>query len=137
MPRSGKAFLSVKDSDKPRAVKVAKDLVKLGFTIMATRGTANTIREAGIEVETVNKVAEGRPHIGDVIKNDEIVMVINTVEEKEGTLFSIPASYGHRLWQPVSILLRQLRERKQLFRGSHVLDNINVYDLQSLHRMLH
>ena len=87
LPRSGKVFLSVKDSDKPRAVKVAQRLVDLGFSIMATRGTANTIRQAGIEVETVNKVTEGRPHIGDVIKNHEIVMVINTVEEKRTAIF--------------------------------------------------
>ena len=90
LPRSGKVFLSVKDSDKPRAVKVAQRLVEMGFSIMATRGTANTIREAGIEVETVNKVTEGRPHIGDIIKNHEIVMVINTVEEKTDSYFRFP-----------------------------------------------
>lgn len=87
LPRTGKVFLSVKDSDKPRAVKVARALVQMGFTIMATKGTAKVMREAGIDAETVNKVAEGRPHIGDVIKNHEIVMVINTVEEKRNAIF--------------------------------------------------
>ncbi len=136
LPRSGKVFLSVKDSDKPRAVRVAKDLVKLGFTIMATRGTANTIREAGIEVETVNKVAEGRPHIGDVIKNHEIVMVINTVEERRNAIFDSRIIRTSALAARINTITT-IAGAEAAVQGIACMDNINVYDLQGLHKMLH
>ncbi len=83
LPTGGRAFLSVRDNDRPRAVKIARDLIDLGFDILATHGTARTLREAGIECEGVNKVAEGRPHIVDLIKNDEIDLIINTTEGKQ------------------------------------------------------
>ncbi|OOZ38098.1 carbamoyl phosphate synthase large subunit, partial [Solemya elarraichensis gill symbiont] len=83
LPTGGRAFLSVRDNDRPRAAKIARDLIDLGFEILATHGTARTIREAGIECEGVNKVAEGRPHIVDLIKNDEIDLIINTTEGKQ------------------------------------------------------
>jgi carbamoyl-phosphate synthase large subunit len=72
LPRSGKVFLSVKPSDRPAAVAVGRRLHDLGFTIVATRGTARTLEAAGIPVQVVNKVNEGRPHIVDMIKNGEI-----------------------------------------------------------------
>ncbi|OOZ43560.1 carbamoyl-phosphate synthase large subunit [Solemya velum gill symbiont] len=83
LPTDGRAFLSVRDNDRPRAAKIARDLIDLGFEILATHGTARTIREAGIECRGVNKVAEGRPHIVDLIKNDEIDLIINTTEGKQ------------------------------------------------------
>ncbi|MDR2677865.1 MAG: carbamoyl-phosphate synthase large subunit, partial [Zoogloeaceae bacterium] len=82
LPRQGKAFLSVKDSDKAKAVDVARSLAAAGFTVVATRGTAAAIAAAGIPVEAVNKVTEPRPHVVDMIKNNEIALIINTVEEK-------------------------------------------------------
>ena len=82
LPTSGKAFISVKHSDKAKAVDVARDLHDAGFTILATRGTAVAIEAAGIPVTPVNKVTEGRPHIVDMIKNKEIVLIINTVDER-------------------------------------------------------
>jgi len=72
LPTSGKVFLSVKSSDKPRAVQVARDLVAMGFQVVATKGTAAAIEASGIPVATANKVVEGRPHIVDMIKNNEI-----------------------------------------------------------------
>ncbi|MCC7325323.1 MAG: carbamoyl-phosphate synthase large subunit [Burkholderiales bacterium] len=86
LPESGLAFISVKNSDKPRAVEVAKMLVELGFDLVATRGTAAALNAAGVEAATVNKVAEGRPHIVDMLKNDEIALVVNTVEEKRAAI---------------------------------------------------
>ena len=86
LPTSGKIFLTVKNADKPRAVAVAKELAAMGYTLCATRGTAAAIAEAGVEVQVVNKVAEGRPHIVDMIKNGEIAMVINTVEERRNAI---------------------------------------------------
>jgi carbamoyl-phosphate synthase large subunit len=86
LPKVGRAFISVKNSDKPRAVETAKMLAELGFELVATRGTAAAIAAAGVKVVTVNKVAEGRPHIVDMLKNDEIALVVNTVEEKRAAI---------------------------------------------------
>ncbi len=135
LPRSGKVFLSVKDSDKPRAVKVAQRLVEMGFSIMATRGTANTIREAGIEVETVNKVTEGRPHIGDIIKNHEIVMVINTVEEKRTAIFDSRIIRTSALAARINTITT-IAGAEAAVQGIACRDSISVYDLQSLHKSL-
>ena len=82
LPSSGKVFVSVKESDKPMVVEIARDLYASGFSIFATRGTAAKISAAGIPVTAVNKVTEGRPHIVDMIKNKEISLIINTVDEK-------------------------------------------------------
>ena len=86
LPKPGKAFISVKPADKPKAINVAHQLHELGFTLLATRGTAAAIAEAGIPVTAVHKVTEGRPHIVDMIKNNEIVFIINTVEEKRAAI---------------------------------------------------
>jgi len=79
MPTSGTVFISVKDKDKPAAYEVAAGLERAGFSLVATRGTAEYLRSHGVTVETVNKVFEGRPHIVDRIKDREIDLVINTV----------------------------------------------------------
>jgi carbamoyl-phosphate synthase large subunit len=86
LPSSGRVFLSIKDADKPRAIGVARKLHELGHAIVATRGTAAALAAAGIPVTPVNKVKEGRPHIVDMIVNDEIAMVVNTVEEKPSSI---------------------------------------------------
>jgi len=79
VPLKGRVFISVKDSDKPHIPEIARKLVSLGFTIVATRGTAFYLKQHGIDVETVNKVNEGKPHCVDLIKNGEIDFIINTV----------------------------------------------------------
>ncbi|MEO8487991.1 MAG: carbamoyl-phosphate synthase large subunit, partial [Betaproteobacteria bacterium] len=86
LPDKGRVFVSVKNSDKPRAVETARMLHELGYQIVATRGTAAALAAAGVPVTAVNKVAEGRPHIVDMIVNDEIAMVCNTVEEKRSAI---------------------------------------------------
>lgn len=78
LPLSGKVFISVKDSDKPETIAIAKKLVDAGFSLIATGGTATTLQENGLPVERVNKVKEGRPHCVDAIKNGDIAMVFNT-----------------------------------------------------------
>jgi carbamoyl-phosphate synthase large subunit len=83
MPVAGKAFVSVREVDKPASLKLAAGLVKLGFTLVATSGTQKTLTEAGFECERVNKVMEGRPNIVDKIKNDEITFVVNTTEGRQ------------------------------------------------------
>ena len=81
LPSKGTVVLTVKDSDKSRAVRVAQDLHALGFQIVATRGTAVAIAAAGVPVRAVNKVKDGRPHIGDMVKAGEIQLVFTTVDE--------------------------------------------------------
>ncbi len=83
IPSGGTAFLSVRGSDQNEAVEVARDLIELGFNIVATRGTAKVIANAGIEVSVINKVLEGRPHIVDMIKNEEVDFIVNTTEGKQ------------------------------------------------------
>jgi carbamoyl-phosphate synthase large subunit len=79
----GKVFLSVRDADKPRLLEVARDLVKRGFSLIATGGTAAFLRKHGIECERINKVLEGRPHVVDAIKNGEIAYIVNTTEGRQ------------------------------------------------------
>ena len=78
LPRSGKAFISVNDSDKKNVVRVARRLSELGFELVATRGTASVLHDAGVDCERVFKVNEGRPNIVDFIKSDEIDLIVNT-----------------------------------------------------------
>ena len=82
LPTRGVCLISVRERDKPGAVKLAKLLIERGFEIVATRGTAAAIEEAGVHCRPANKVREGRPHIVDMIKNDEISLIVNTTEGK-------------------------------------------------------
>ena len=86
LPRSGTVVITVKNADKARAVDVARDLVALGFTVVATKGTAAAIAAAGIAVKVVNKVKDGRPHIVDMIKAGEIQLVLTTVDETRAAI---------------------------------------------------
>ncbi|HIB84143.1 MAG TPA: carbamoyl-phosphate synthase large subunit, partial [Chromatiaceae bacterium] len=83
IPSTGTAFLSVRKSDRTRVVEIAKSLSALGFGLVATHGTAGVITAAGIACDAVNKVREGRPHIVDIITNDEISLIVNTTEGKQ------------------------------------------------------
>ena len=136
LPRSGKVFLSVKASDKPRAVQVAKDLVEIGFSVVATKGTAAAISAAGIDVQSVNKVAEGRPHIVDMIKNNEIALVINTVEEKRSAIVDSRTIRTSALQARVTTYTT-IAGAEAAVEGMAHLDELHVYDLQGLHKTLH
>ncbi len=92
LPSGGTAFISVRDDDKPQVAAVARDLITLGFEVVATAGTAKVIEAAGLKVRRVNKVTEGRPHVVDMIKNDEVSLIINTTEGRQ----SIADSYSIR-----------------------------------------
>ncbi len=87
-PTSGLCLISVRDADKAAAIAVARRLVARGFDLAATGGTANALEDAGLSVRRVNKVAEGRPHIVDLIKNDEAAMIINTTEGRRAIMDS-------------------------------------------------
>jgi carbamoyl-phosphate synthase large subunit len=86
LPESGTVFISVRDQDKPRAITVAQRLHELGFKLIATRGTAAAIKQADIPVTAVNKVAEGRPNVVDLLKNGEVDLVINSVQERRNAI---------------------------------------------------
>jgi len=85
LPRTGTALVSVRERDKPGAVEMARRLIARGFDIVATDGTAKAISAAGLACKRVNKVREGRPHIVDMIKNDEIALIVNTTEGRQAT----------------------------------------------------
>ncbi len=88
IPREGSVFLSVRDSDRPFVADLAKEFLHLGFNIIATKGTARHISEAGIKVEIIKKVAEGRPHVVDAMKNGQVNLIVNTTEGRQSILDS-------------------------------------------------
>jgi carbamoyl-phosphate synthase large subunit len=88
LPIKGRAFLSVRNRDKSAIIEIAEQLLELGFKLVATGGTAEAIEAQGIEVTAINKVGEGRPHIVDAIKNQEINLIINTTEGKQAIVDS-------------------------------------------------
>ncbi|MES2300293.1 MAG: carbamoyl-phosphate synthase large subunit, partial [Pseudomonadota bacterium] len=135
LPTSGKVFLSVKSSDKPRAVAVARDMVGMGFSLVATRGTAAVIAAAGIPVVPVNKKTEGRPHVVDMIKNREIALVINTVEEKRSAITDSRAIRTSALAAHVTTYTT-IAGAEAAVEGMRHLDELRVYDLQGLHKTL-
>jgi carbamoyl-phosphate synthase large subunit len=135
LPTSGKVFLTVKNSDKPRAVDIARQLVALGFELVATKGTAAAIAEAGVPVAVVNKVTEGRPHIVDMIKNNEIVMVINTVEERRNAIADSRAIRTSSLLARVTTFTT-IFGAEAAVEGMKYLDKLDVYSVQELHAQL-
>ncbi|WP_087725057.1 carbamoyl-phosphate synthase large subunit [Pandoraea sp. PE-S2T-3] len=135
LPASGTVLLTVKDADKPRAVEVARMLHALDYPIVATRGTAAAIEAAGIPVRVVNKVKDGRPHIVDMIKNGEIALVFTTVDETRTAIAdsrSIRMSaQAHKVTYYTTI-----SGARAAVEGLKYLQNLEVYDLQSLHALL-
>jgi carbamoyl-phosphate synthase large subunit len=135
LPKSGKVFISVKNNDKARAVEVARGLAALGFELIATKGTAAAINAAGITCAVVNKVTEGRPHIVDMIKNNEIALVINTVEERRN---AITDSRQIR----TSALLARVTTFTTIFgaeaavEGMRHMDELDVISIQEMHAQL-
>jgi carbamoyl-phosphate synthase large subunit len=94
LPLSGQVLLSVRDGDKAAAVAVARRLVEMGFTILATRGTAARLRDAGLQVAQINKVLEGRPHCVDAIRSGDVQLVINTAATPQSVADSFDIRRG-------------------------------------------
>jgi len=134
LPTSGKVFMSVRNADKPRTVEIAKTLQSLGFSLVATRGTAAVLAAAGITVTPVNKVAEGRPHIVDMIKNGEIDLIINTVEDMR----AVHDSYSIRraALQRRVTYYTTLAGARAACAGIANMRELRPYELQGLHRGL-
>jgi carbamoyl-phosphate synthase large subunit len=134
LPKSGKAFISVKPADRPKSVVVARQLHELGFTLLATRGTASAITEAGIPVTAVNKVNEGRPHIVDMIKNNEVVFIVNTVEEKRSAIVDSRSIRTSALAQKVTLFTTVEGGMAACQGMRHA--GLETYALQALHTEL-
>ena len=131
---SGNAFISVRDRDKDNVVEVAEKLMKLGYSLVATHGTAEVIEKAGLPVTGVNKVAEGRPHIVDMLKNDEIQVVFNTTEGKQAIADSSTirrTALRHNVFCTTTIA-GALAVCEALKFGN----NMSVYTIQDLHAKL-
>jgi carbamoyl-phosphate synthase large subunit len=135
LPESGTVFLSVMDRDKPKAIAVARLLHDKGYQLVATRGTAQAIEEAGIPVAMVNKVKDGRPHVVDLLKNGDIQLVITTVSEVRSQIADSRSIRTTALAQRVTYYTTMAGGRAAI-EGLQQFDRLKVYDLQSLHRRL-
>ena len=133
LPKDGKVFISVRDADKSGVVEVARSLETLGFTLLATRGTASAISAAGIHVAVVNKVDEGRPHIVDMVKNGEVNLIINTVDSKPAVMRD-SYSIRHAALQGRVTYYTTLAGARAACVGMRHLDDLQVYDVQTQHR---
>jgi carbamoyl-phosphate synthase large subunit len=135
LPRHGKAFISVKQGDKPRVVEVARSLRAMGFELVATKGTAASIVAAGIPCAVVNKVTEGRPHIVDMIKNEEMAMVINTVEERRNAIADSRQIRTSALQARVTTYTT-IAGAEAAVQGMRYLDSLDVISVQEMHAQL-
>jgi len=125
----------VRDVDKPKAVEIARELQRLGFALVATQGTAAALHAHGLDCAFVHKVGEGRPHVVDLIKNDQINLIVNTTEGKQ----AIADSFSIRreaLMRKVSYTTT-LAAARATCQALRELDNETVNCLQDLHRELH
>ncbi|MCM3564175.1 carbamoyl-phosphate synthase large subunit [Hydrogenophaga intermedia] len=135
LPSAGKVFLTVKNSDKPRAVEVARQLIAQGFELIATRGTAAAIEAAGLAVQQVNKVTEGRPHIVDMIKNGDISLVINTVEERRNAIADSRAIRTSALLARVTTFTT-IAGAEAAVEGMKHVNTLDVISVQEMHAQL-
>ena len=135
LPTTGKVFVSVRDEDKPRTIEIARKLASLGFALVATRGTAAALAAAGLGVTPVNKVQEGRPHIVDMIKNGEISLIVNTVEEKRVAVRDSYAIRRAALQERVPIFTT-LDGARAACTGIEQGTELRAYVMQGLHARL-
>ncbi|MCL4747348.1 MAG: carbamoyl phosphate synthase large subunit, partial [Burkholderiaceae bacterium] len=135
LPTKGTAFISVKNGDKARMIAIARSLHELGFSLVATKGTAAAIAANAIPVSAVNKVQEGRPHVVDLLKNGEISLVINTVEDRRGAITDSRSIRTTALAQRVTFYTT-LAGARAAVEGIRGLRDLDVYSLQELHGTL-
>ncbi len=133
LPKSGKAFISVRKEEHLRVIDIAESLDRLGFDLVATKGTARVLKKNGLNVLAVNKVAEGRPHVVDMIKNDEIDFIVNVTEDKR----AIKDSYEIRrnALQNKVTYFTTLAGARAACMGMNYVDDLHVSSLQSLHKI--
>jgi carbamoyl-phosphate synthase large subunit len=134
LPPAGQAFLSVRDADKRGIVPLGQKLIELGFRLVATHGTARTLEQAGLPCAHINKVAEGRPHIVDLIKNDEIRLIVNTTEGR--TAIADSASIRRSALRHKVTYTTTLAGGNALCAALNETDLEEVYRIQDLHQEL-
>jgi carbamoyl-phosphate synthase large subunit len=132
---AGMVFISVKQSDKPRALQVARSLIAQGFKIVATKGTAAAIVDAGLACQVVNKVTEGRPNIVDMIKNKEISLVINTVEERRNAIADSRYIRTSALLGRVTTFTT-IAGAEAAVQGMKYMDQLGIISIQEMHAQL-
>jgi len=135
LPKGGKAFLSVRNADKARLIDIARTLDSLGFSLVATRGTAAALEQAGLKVQAVNKVMEGRPHIVDMLKNREVTLIVNTVEEDRRSIQDSWSIRNTALQNRITYYTTLSGARAACLGMQH-LQEMRAYDIQSLHAKL-
>ena len=135
LPKDGRAFISVREGDKHAAVQIARDLRELGFEIVATRGTARVLEAHGVAVNPVNKVAEGRPHIVDMIKNGDVSLIVNTVEDSRTAVADSRSIRTTALAQRVTYFTT-IAGARAACTGMRALAQLEPYRLQDLHGQL-
>ncbi|MDG1445234.1 MAG: carbamoyl-phosphate synthase large subunit, partial [Methylophilaceae bacterium] len=134
LPQGGKAFISVRNEDHLNVLDIAQDLAKLGFELVATKGTARVLVENGLTVKPVNKVAEGRPHIVDMIKNDEIDFIVNVTEDKKAVADSY--EIRHSALQNKVTYYTTIAGAKAACIGMAHMQELQVESIQDLHKKL-
>ncbi|BCL74525.1 carbamoyl-phosphate synthase (glutamine-hydrolyzing) [Jeongeupia sp. HS-3] len=135
LPSSGNVFISVRDADKAIAIECAKTLTEIGYKVIATKGTAAALAEAGISVTPVNKVTEGRPHVVDMLVNGEIAMIFNTVDERRQAIQD-SSSIRHEALKAKLPVYTTIAGARAACIGLRDLKEMRVYDVQSLHQSL-
>ncbi len=134
LPKGGKAFISVRNEDHQNVVDIAQDLDRLGFELVATKGTARALVESGLKVKPVNKVAEGRPHVVDMIKNHEIDFIVNVTEDKKAVADSY--EIRHSALQNKVTYYTTLAGAKAACIGMAYMHELHVESIQDLHKKL-
>jgi len=134
LPKTGNVFISVRDKDKPLVCDVAEDLIKIGFSLYATRGTQVYLEEKNIKCKRINKVKQGHPHIVDMIKNGDVHLIINTTE---GAV-SIKDSFSIRKEANNNnvCLTTTISGAKAFCKAILFIDNFDVLDIESRHESL-
>ncbi len=136
LPTAGKVFISVRNADKQPMVEIARNLAAMGFLLVATRGTCKALQDAGLKVAPVNKVAEGRPHIVDMVKNREITLIINTVEEHSRAVQDSWSIRNAALQGRVTYYTTLAGARAACL-GMQQTQQFSIHDLQTLHKNIH
>ena len=135
LPKGGRAFLSVRNADKERLVEIARALEQLGFALVATKGTAAALVAAGLKVQAVNKVQEGRPHIVDMLKNREVSLIVNTVEEDRRSIQDSWSIRNTALQNRITYYTTLAGARAACL-GMQQMQELQAYDIQTLHESL-
>jgi len=135
LPTGGNAFVSVREADKSKVIALARKIKSLGFNVLATSGTHKLLAEQGIDTQVVNKVKEGRPHIVDMIKNDEINLIVNTTEGKkaiEDSSMIRRQALQHKVTYATTVAAADALCEAMMIEGIHEGD-VDVYRIQDIH----